>query len=377
MIYFDNAATTAMTTEVLKSYNDVVTRVIGNPSSLHNLGTVAGRLLNASRRQISDLLNVSPDEIFFTSGGSESDNWIIKGTAFEKQAFGKHLIISSVEHPAIKNSAEWLRDQGFKVDYAPVDKNGFVLVDELEKLICEDTILVSVMAVNNEVGAIQPLKEIATLLGNFPKISFHVDAVQAIGKIATKDFLLPRVDFASFSAHKFHGPRGVGFNYIKSGKRLTPLIHGGGQESGKRSTTENLPGIVATAKALRVSLEGFEEKHAHVAEMKKVIYNELKEHNNVLVFSGVDNYAANILTWGIKGIRGEVTVHAFEDHEIYISTTSACASRKNAAAGTLMAMKVDPKLATSAVRISLDYTNTMTEVELFLTVFRQVLLKLG
>ncbi|HEY0221955.1 cysteine desulfurase family protein [Lactovum miscens] len=377
MIYFDNAATTAMTTEVLKSYNDVVTRVIGNPSSLHNLGTVAGRLLNASRRQISDLLNVSPDEIFFTSGGSESDNWIIKGTAFEKQAFGKHLIISSVEHPAIKNSAEWLRDQGFKVDYAPVDKNGFVLVDELEKLICEDTILVSVMAVNNEVGAIQPLKEIATLLGNFPKISFHVDAVQAIGKIATKDFLLPRVDFASFSAHKFHGPRGVGFNYIKSGKRLTPLIHGGGQESGKRSTTENLPGIVATAKALRISLEGFEEKHAHVAEMKKVIYNELKEHNNVLVFSGVDNYAANILTWGIKGIRGEVTVHAFEDHEIYISTTSACASRKNSAAGTLMAMKVDPKLATSAVRISLDYTNTMTEVELFLTVFRQVLLKLG
>ncbi len=355
----------------------MVTRVIGNPSSLHNLGTVAGRLLNASRRQISDLLNVSPDEIFFTSGGSESDNWIIKGTAFEKQAFGKHLIISSVEHPAIKNSAEWLRDQGFKVDYAPVDKNGFVLVDELEKLICEDTILVSVMAVNNEVGAIQPLKEIATLLGNFPKISFHVDAVQAIGKIATKDFLLPRVDFASFSAHKFHGPRGVGFNYIKSGKRLTPLIHGGGQESGKRSTTENLPGIVATAKALRISLEGFEEKHAHVAEMKKVIYNELKEHNNVLVFSGVDNYAANILTWGIKGIRGEVTVHAFEDHEIYISTTSACASRKNSAAGTLMAMKVDPKLATSAVRISLDYTNTMTEVELFLTVFRQVLLKLG
>ncbi|MBL3715828.1 aminotransferase class V-fold PLP-dependent enzyme [Lactococcus garvieae] len=372
MIYFDNSATTAIHPEVLRTYTDVATKIMGNPSSLHNLGSTATRLLEASRRQIAELLHVHSDEIFFTSGGTEGDNWVLKGVAFEKEKFGKHIIISAVEHPAVKNTAAWLATQGFEVELAPVDEKGFVKFPELEALIREDTILVSVMAVNNEVGAIQPIKEIAKLLEDRPTISFHIDAVQAIGKIAVEDFMLERVDFATFSAHKFHGPRGVGFLYVKSGKRLTPLLHGGGQENNKRSTTENLAGIAATAKALRLNLENSEEKTEKIRQMKAVIFEELSKQEKVILFSGMENFAPNILTFGIRGVRGEVVVHAFEKHEIYISTTSACSSKKNAAAGTLMAMHVKPDLATSAVRISLDHTNNMLEVETFLTIFRNI-----
>ncbi|MDR2977210.1 MAG: cysteine desulfurase [Streptococcaceae bacterium] len=377
MIYFDNAATTAIHPQVLRTYTDVATRIMGNPSSLHNLGAVASRLLGASRRQIAELLAVKPDEIFFTSGGTEGDNWVLKGLAFEKQQFGKHIIVSDIEHPAVKNTAGWLAEQGFEVDYAPVDKAGFVIPEELARLLREDTIIVSVMAVNNEIGSVQPLKEISQLLSKRPSINFHVDAVQAIGKLPLEDFMLPRVDFATFSAHKFNGPRGVGIVYAKSGKRLTPLLHGGGQESGRRATTENLAGIAATAKALRLVLTDDSAKRQHVQAMKQIINDEMAKHPEVVRFSQMKHFAPNILTWGIPGIRGEVVVHAFEEHEIYLSTTSACSSKKNAAAGTLTAMKINPSLASSAVRISLDASNTMAEVEQFLTIFRMVLAKLA
>lgn len=372
IIYFDNSATTAINPEVLRTYTDVATKIMGNPSSLHSLGTTATRLLDAPRRQIADLLHVNAEEIYFTSGGTEGDNWVLKGVAYEKERFGKHIIISAIEHPAVKNTAAWLATQGFEIDEAPVDERGFVKVSELEALIREDTILVSVMAVNNEIGSIQPIKEIAKLLENRPTISFHIDAVQAIGKIAVEDFMLERVDFATFSAHKFHGPRGVGFLYIKSGKRLAPLLHGGGQENNKRSTTENVAGIAATAKALRLALSDFDHKVEKIRQMKAIIFEVLSHQEKVILFSEMDDFAPNILTFGIRGVRGEVVVHAFEKHDIYISTTSACSSKKNAAAGTLMAMHVKPDLATSAVRISLDHTNNMLEIEAFLTIFRNV-----
>lgn len=372
MIYFDNAATTAIYPESLKTYNDTATRMIGNPSSLHNLGNVATRLLEASRRQIAELLNVKSDEIFFTSGGTESDNWALKGIAFEKAKYGKHILVSSIEHPAIKNTAEWLSNQGFELDYIPVDKQGFIKFDELVKLIREDTILISVMAVNNEVGAIQPIKKIADHLKNLPTISFHVDAVQALGKMPADEFLVDGVDFASFSAHKIHGPRGLGMLYVKSGKKITPLLHGGGQENNYRSTTENLPAIAATAKALRMTLENQVVKSDKIRNMKEILFNSLSHYDKVLTFSEMDDYVPNILTFGIRGVRGEVLVHAFEQHEIYISTTSACSSKKNAAASTLIAMNVKPDLATSAVRISLDSSNNMAEIEQFLTVFKQL-----
>ncbi|WOF41272.1 cysteine desulfurase [Lactococcus lactis] len=372
MIYFDNSATTAVNPMVLRTYTDVATKIMGNPSSLHGLGTTATRLLEASRRQIAELLGVNSQEIFFTSGGTEGDNWILKGVAFEKRPYGNHIIVSNVEHPAVKNTAEWLKTQGFEVDFAPVDGDGFVIVSELEKLIRDETILISIMAVNNEVGTIQPIGEISDLLADKPTISFHVDAVQAIGKIPLEAWLTERVDFAVLSAHKFHGPRGVGIVVAKKGKRLTPLLHGGGQEHNWRSTTENLAGIAATSKALRLALDDDDFKRQKVRAMKQVILEELEKHRKVHFFSKVENFAPNILTFGIRGVRGEVVVHAFEQHEIYISTTSACSSKKNAAAGTLVAMNVPSKLATSAVRISLDSTNNMAEVEQFLTVFRQI-----
>lgn len=373
MIYFDNSATTAMSPEALATYKETATRIFGNPSSLHALGTTATRLLEASRKQIATELGLAPHEIFFTSGGTESDNWALKGVAFEKEKFGKHIIISAIEHPAVRNAAEWLTTQGFELDIAPVDHKGFLDIAAFKNLLRDDTILVSVMAVNNEIGSIQPLTEIAALLEERPTISFHVDAVQALGKIPVSQWLLPRVDFASLSAHKFHGPRGSGILVVKSGKRITPLLHGGGQENNLRSTTENLPAIAATARTMRVTLENDTEKQAHVLAMKQVLFDELSAHENIVIFSGLTDFVPNILTFGIKGIRGEVVVHAFEEHEIYLSTTSACASKKNAAASTLMAMKVKPDIATSAVRISLDRTNTMAEVEEFLTVFRQLL----
>ncbi|WP_312247807.1 cysteine desulfurase family protein [Streptococcus parasuis] len=374
MIYFDNAATTQTQPEVIKTYTEVATKIWGNPSSLHNLGTQATRILEASRRQIAELLGKESKEIFFTSGGTEGDNWVIKGVAFEKAHLGKHIIVSAIEHPAVKESALWLKTQGFEVDLAPVNTQGFVDVSALETLIRPDTTLVSVMAVNNEIGAIQPIQEISQLLADKPTISFHVDAVQAIGKVPMEQYLTDRVDFASFSGHKFHSVRGVGFVYIKAGKRIAPLLTGGGQESDKRSTTENVAGIAATAKALRLTLDKGKatDSQKQLAAMKQILVDELSKYQDVTVFSGMENFVPSILTFGIKNIRGEVIVHAFEDHQIYISTTSACSSKAGKPAGTLIAMGVPQKLAQTAVRVSLDDDNDMGQIEQFLTIFKQI-----
>lgn len=372
MIYFDNAATTQVYPEVLKTYTEVATKIWGNPSSLHNLGSQATRILEASRKQIGELLGKDSKEIFFTSGGTEGDNWVIKGVAFEKAHLGKHIIVSAIEHPAVKESALWLKTQGFEVDLAPVNAQGFVDVSALESLIRPDTTLVSIMAVNNEIGAIQPIQEISQLLADKPTISFHVDAVQAIGKVPTERYLTDRVDFASFSGHKFHSVRGVGFVYVKAGKKIAPLLTGGGQESDKRSTTENVAGIAATAKALRLTLDKAVDSQKRLAAMKQILVDELGNYADVTVFSGLEDFVPNIVTFGIKNIRGEVIVHAFEDHQIYISTTSACSSKAGKPAGTLIAMGVSQKLAQTAVRISLDDDNDMGQIEQFLTIFKQI-----
>ena len=372
MIYFDNSATTKPYPEALATYTEVATRIWGNPSSLHNLGSQATRILEASRKQIAELIGKKAEEIYFTSGGTEGDNWILKGVAFEKAPYGKHIIVSDIEHPAIKESAAWLKTQGFEVDYAPVDACGFVKVDALASLLRPDTTLVSVMAVNNEIGSIQPIHEIAALLEDRPTISFHVDAVQALAKVATEVYLPERVDFATFSSHKFHGLRGVGFVYIKEGKKITPLLTGGGQEKEMRSTTENVAGIAATAKALRLAMENQEAFASKTQQMKEVIRKELANYPDVTVFSGEDHFAPHILTFGIKGVRGEVVVHAFEEFDIYISTTSACSSKAGKPAGTLIAMGVDKSIAQTAVRLSLDIENDMSQVEQFLTKFKLI-----
>lgn len=372
MIYFDNSATTAIYPLALDTYVKTSQRIMGNPSSLHDLGTQASRLLQQARKQIAELLTVQSNEIFFTSGGTEGDNWVLKGTAIAKRDYGNHIIISSVEHPAISRTAAQLSELGYEVSIAPVDEKGFVIVDKLKELIRPETILVSVMGVNNEIGAIQPIEEISKVLESYPKIHFHVDAVQAIGKVDQAKWLTSRVDFATFSAHKFHGPRGVGFIYWKTGKKLAPLLNGGGQESGQRATTENLPAIVAMSRALRMHLEKKEERPNHTAVIRQYLKEALSGFDKVAIFSGDDNFAPHILTFGIKGIRGEVLVHALEEKQIFVSTTSACSSRKKVDSSTLHAMNVPHEIATTAVRVSLDEANTMAEAEQFMIVFNHL-----
>lgn len=370
MIYFDNSATTKINSEALKSYQKVSETYWGNPSSLHNFGEASFSLLNQARKQIADLMKVNADEIYFTSGGTEGDNWILKGAAFNKKKFGNHIITSSIEHPAVINTLKQLENHGFEVTYLPVDQNGRVSVNDLKQAIKETTILVSIMGINNEVGSVQPIDAIAKVLVNYPKIDFHVDAVQTVGKGNPLFFLNERVNYATFSGHKFHGPRGVGFIYIQRGKSLVPLMAGGGQEKNQRSGTENLPAIVSMAKALRIVFQNYDLKIEKQKSIKNIIINHIKQFDKIIIFSkDSKDFAPHILCFAIKGVRGETIVHAFEQYDIYISTTSACSSKKQQISGTLKSMKVEDEIATSAVRISLDENNTEKEASKFLEVF--------
>ena len=367
MIYFDNAATTKIYDDALTSYVQVSQKFFGNPSSLHQLGVDAHQVLTKARAQVASLLSVQPEEIFFTSGGTESNNWAIKGTALEKSVFGKHIITTKIEHPSVIQSCKQLERFGFEVTYLDVDSKGIVSVEQLKESLRKDTILVSVMAVNNEVGAVQPIAEIAQVLEAYPSIHFHVDAVQAL-ESASQLLALGRIDLLSLSAHKFHGPRGVGIMYKKFGRKIQALLTGGGQEKGERSTTENLPGIVATTKALRMALE---EKSV-TSELRSQLWKELVTKPEIRIFSPEDG-ASHVLCFAIKGVRGEVVVHAFENHGIYISTTSACSSKKADSSSTLYAMDVPTEWATGAVRVSFSNDNTKEEVEQFINVLHQLM----
>lgn len=367
MIYFDNAATTKIYDDALTSYVQVSQKFFGNPSSLHQLGVDAYQVLTKARAQVASLLSVLPEEIFFTSGGTESNNWAIKGTALEKSVFGKHIITTKIEHPSVLQTCKQLERFGFEVTYLDVNSKGIVSVDQLKENLRKDTILVSVMAVNNEVGAVQPIAEIAQVLEAYPSIHFHVDAVQAVER-ASQLLAIGRIDLLSLSAHKFHGPRGVGIMYKNFGRKIQALLTGGGQEKGERSTTENLPGIVATAKALRMVLE---EKSV-TGELHRQLWKELATKPEIRIFSPEDG-ASHVLCFAIKGVRGEVVVHAFENHGIYISTTSACSSKKADSSSTLYAMDVPTEWATGAVRVSFSNDNTKEEVEQFINVLHQLM----
>ena len=367
MIYFDNAATTKIYDDALTSYVQVSQKFFGNPSSLHQLGVDAFQVLTKARAQVASLLSVQPEEIFFTSGGTESNNWAIKGTALEKSVFGKHIITTKIEHPSVIQTCKQLERFGFEVTYLDVDSKGIVNVDQLKESLRKDTILVSVMAVNNEVGAVQPIAEIAKVLEEYPSIHFHVDCVQAVER-ASQLLSIGRIDLLSLSAHKFHGPRGVGIMYKKFGRKIQALLTGGGQEKGERSTTENLPGIVATTKALRMALE---EKSV-TGDLRSKLWKELATKPEIRIFSPEDG-ASHVLCFAIKGVRGEVVVHAFENHGIYISTTSACSSKKADSSSTLYAMDVPTEWATGAVRVSFSNDNTKEEVEQFINVLHQLM----
>lgn len=376
MIYFDNSATTKIAPEALQTMTQVMQTYYGNPSSLHKLGTASAKLLNSARKQVADLLGAQSPEIFFTSGGTESNNWAIKGTAMEKVKYhGNHIIVSSVEHPSVRNTMETLSQNGFEITYLSADKSGKVHVEDVAAAIKETTILVSVMAVNNEIGAIQPIAEIGDLLESYPTIHYHVDGVQSIGTFE-KPLIHDRVDLMSFSAHKFNGPRGIGILYKKQNRVISQLLDGGGQEMGQRSTTENLAGIAATAKALRMALAEAKDVKAKEVAMQEKLRAFFAEHTDLVQVFSPEDAAPHVLCFALKGVRGEVMVHALEDEDIIVSTTSACSSRAvNNSSSTLGAMKVDPVWAKQAIRLSFGKENTMAEVDRFIEVYTKLMKK--
>lgn len=319
------------------------------------------------------MLGVNTDEIYFTSGGTESNNTAIKGTAWAKREFGKHIITSSVEHASVANTFTELENLGFRVTRLPVDKEGRVNPEDLKAALDKDTTLVSIMGVNNEIGTIQPIKEISEILADYPNIHFHVDNVQALGKGIWDQVFTSRVDMMSFSSHKFHGPRGIGILYKKRGRMLMPLCEGGGQEKGLRSGTENLAAIAAMAKAARLLLTDEKEKADREYAIKEKISKYLAGKPGIHIFSPLKaDFAPHILCFALEGIRGETLVHTLEDQDIYISTTSACASKKADEASTLVAMKTPDAIATSAVRLSFDESNTLEEADEFIAAFDEI-----
>ncbi|SFB85376.1 cysteine desulfurase [Alkalibacterium subtropicum] len=374
MIYFDNSATTKIDASVLETYHSVSDHYYGNPSSLHQMGEQSRQLLTQSRNQIAELLKVSKEEIYFTSGGTEGDNLAIKGTALAKKEYGRHIITSTIEHPAVIESMEQLETLGWEVTYLSVDEKGQIDLDEFERSLRKDTVLVSLMAVNNETGSLQPLKEVGELLEHYPSVHFHVDAVQALGKIDL-DLNHSRIDIAVFSGHKFHAPKGTGFVYVKSGRKLAPLLSGGGQETGVRNGTENVPGNVALAKALRLLMGNKKEVNQRFIDMKRSLLNYFSRLDKVTVFTPEES-APHIICFGIKNIKGEVLVHALEKQGIYISTTSACSSRKKDKTYSVKEMGYSIKEAESAVRISWSHINTQKEIDTFKNVFDAIYLQL-
>nr|WP_253286034.1 cysteine desulfurase family protein [Aerococcus urinae] len=373
IIYFDNSATTKIDPAALKSLVMTMENYYGNPSSLHDLGNQAKALLNKARQQIAELCGCQAEEIFFTSGGTESNNWALKGTAYEKAGRGKHIITSSVEHPSVSHTLKELEQEGFEVTYLPVDKEGRVNPKDLQTALRPDTILVSIMAVNNEIGTIQPIKEIAEILTDFPTIHFHVDGVQSLGRFKNP-LIHSRVDLYSFSSHKFNGPRGVGILYKKKNRTLKNLVEGGGQEANLRSGTENLPGIVATAKAFRLSLERAQEENQRQEAIQALIRAYLKQYpDTIRIFSPESGASPHVLCFALKAVRGEVMVHALEEKGIYVSTTSACSSRQTGhSSSTLLAMGVDGSWAHSAIRLSFGFENTEEEAQRFIDTFEEL-----
>ncbi|MBC2140826.1 cysteine desulfurase [Listeria innocua] len=371
MIYFDNSATTKPNAAVLETYTKVASNYFANPSSLHRFGAKSKELLDTSRKQIATMLDVWPEEIIFTSGGTEGNNLAIKGLAYSYKNRGKHIITSSIEHPSVRLVMEELEENGFTVTYLKVDKNGVIQLDELKAALTDETILVSIMGVNNEVGSIQPLQEIGEILASREHTFFHVDFVQGIGKIPL-EIDKNAIDLLTFSGHKFHALRGTGALVKRKNVHLHPEIIGGGQEMGYRSGTENLAGGVALAKALRLTLEN-ESKRAELIEIRDYLLTEITQMPDMTVHTKKSVAAPHIVCFSAKGHRGEILVHALEKEDIYISTTSACSSKQKLASSTLKAMGVTDEEATGAVRVSLSYENRLSEAKIFIQKLQEII----
>jgi cysteine desulfurase len=374
MIYLDNSATTKPYKEVLDTFVTVSERYFANPSSLHSKGSEAEKLLGQARKSIAQLLEVAPSEVVFTSGGTEGNNIAIKGIAFQHQNRGKHLITSSVEHASSHESFQYLESQGFEITYLPVDHYGLISLEDLERSIRPDTILVSLIHVNNETGTIQPIQEIGKILKEHPKIFFHVDNVQGVGKV---DLPLKEcgIDLCTISAHKIHGLKGNGILFVKNGVSISSLFTGGEQELKKRAGTENVAGIVAMAKALRLILQESKEKKKNLLEIKQFLIEELRSIDGIDINTPISS-APHIINFSVKGIKPEVLIHSLDKRDVYVSTRSACSSRQGGASRILLEMGLGENRASTAIRLSTTYGNTLKEAELSLKILKEELINI-
>ncbi len=373
--YFDNSATTRVLDDVAAKMGKVMTEDYGNPSSQHLKGVQAERYLREARESIAKTLKVQEKEIYFTSGGTEADNWALIGAAMANRRAGNHLITTSVEHAAVLQTMEYLKEQGFRVTYLPVDASGSIRLEDLKNALCPETILVSIMYVNNEVGTRQPVEEAAAAVKAYnPAILFHTDAVQAYGKY----HIYPRragIDLLAVSGHKIHGPKGIGFLYVREQVKIKPLILGGGQQKGMRSGTDNVPGAAGLGLAAAEAYRGLEEKTEYLKNLKLRLLEGLQSLEEVYVQGQAAALGApHIVSASFPGVRSEVLLHALEDVGIYVSSGSACSSNKKLpVSAVLKEMGLPKELLESTVRFSFSVFNTPEEVDYCLEQLRKLL----
>lgn len=358
MIYLDYSATTPVREEVLNSYIETTKKMIGNPNSLHKLGIEAKGLIDAATRQIAGILKVKPNEIIYTSGASEANNTAIKGICLKYQNRGKHILTTPLEHSSIVEPLNYLKRQGFEVEYVKLDEYGVVDLEDLKRKIRQDTILVTITSINSELGIKEPIAEIANIVKKYPKTYFHTDITQSIGKEMLD---LTNVDLASFSAQKFYGMKGIGALIKKENIVIEPLIHGGKSTTVDRSGTPPTALIVSMAKALRLVYENLDQKQAYVQELNQYLRAKLKEAN--ITINSPKSAIPNILNISIEKLKPETILHALEEKEIYISTKTACST--NVVSDAVYAVTKEEEKATHSLRISLSYLTQKKELELF------------
>ncbi len=371
MIYLDYSATTPVSNSVLDTFCKVALDYPGNPNSLHKLGVKANQLIEASTKQIADILGVKKSEIIYTSGASESNNLAIKGICYKYKNRGRHIISTNFEHSSVYGPLSYLQKEGFDVDFIETDNNGIINLDALDKMIRDDTVLISIASVNSEIGIRQPIEEIAKIVKKHPKCFLHVDMTQSIGK---EKISLQGVDLASFSAHKFFGLKGIGILIKKENIMLEPLIHGGKSTTIFRSGTPALPLIVSLAKALRLAVDDIEKKYEYVEKLNKYLKDNLRKYDLVRINSN-EYCIPQILNISILGCKPEVFQHALEEYDIYVSTQTAC-STTSSFSKAVFALTKDEKRASSSIRISLSYVTTKDELEKFKEAFSKCYEKL-
>ncbi len=366
MIYLDYSATTPVLYDVLESYNKATRDYMGNANSIHALGVKSKVLLNSATKQICELFNINEDELIITSGATESNNMALKGVALSYKDKGKHIVVSKLEHPSIYKICDFLESEGYEISYVNNDINVLVDFEDLKNKIRQDTILVSICAVNSEVGVRQPLKTIRQIIKKEnPNTLFHSDMTQAIGKVQVN---MHDVDMASMSAHKIFGPKGIGFLFKKSTVKMIPLIHGSGKFNELRAGTPPLPLIVALSKACRIALTDVESREMKVKELNEMICKDLEKYDGIIL-NKTKYSIPHILNISFTKIKPETFIHAMEDDEVYLSTNTACASGELST--SVMAIYNDKRRAISTIRISLSYVTTTEEVKKFLNLFKE------